>query len=247
LPNGELHIWQSRLDTLANELAGLAQLLSLDERERAARFRFERDRRRFVVGRGILRNILGNYLERAPEELSFVYGLCGKPHLPDTAVQFNMAHSDELALIAVARCSAVGIDVERVRPVQDCERIMNSFFSTMEIAAISRLAPADRLLGFFTCWTRKEAYLKARGDGIGRELHRFSVSVVPGSPPRLHHVEGAAREKTRWSFHDVPLGAGYLGVVAFEGEIRTLQYCRYAAPGVNSFPECSDLIFSGTL
>jgi 4'-phosphopantetheinyl transferase len=224
LADGELHVWQASLDLRADHLAGLARLLSLDERERAARFRYERDRRRFMGGRGILRSILGRYLECAPAELSFSYGWRAKPFLPGTTLQFNLAHSDILAVLAVARSGAVGVDVERVRPVPDCDRIIHSFFSSVEIKAISTLPPAERLRGFFTCWTRKEAYVKARGDGITTQLDRFSVPVVPGSPPRLLHVEGTPEAETHWSFHDVPLGPDYLGVVAFEGAIRTVRY-----------------------
>lgn len=224
LAGGEVHVWRACLDRPEEELADLARLLSPDERERAGRFHFERDRRHFVAGRGILRGILGRYLGRAPEQLAFVYGLRGKPVLPETPLHFNLAHSGGLAVLAVAHSGAVGIDLERVRPVPDCERIMTSFFSPAEVAAILALPPADRLLAFFTCWIRKEAYLKARGDGIATELHRFSVSAGPGSPPRLLHVDGHPQETQRWSFRDLPLESGYLGVVAWEGSIRSVQH-----------------------
>jgi 4'-phosphopantetheinyl transferase len=230
LTEGELHVWQAQLDTIEHEQLALGRLLSPDERERAARFLFERDRRRYVAGRGILRSILGRYQRRPPDEISFVYGLRAKPFLPETALQFNMAHSDGLAVIAVGCSGAVGIDVERVRPLQDYDRLMNFCFSASEVDTILALPPADRLLAFFTCWTRKEAYLKARGDGIAAQLDRFSVSTVPGSQARLLHVQGCPHEVTRWSFCDLALGAGFLGVVVLEGAVRTVQHYVWNGP-----------------
>jgi 4'-phosphopantetheinyl transferase len=229
LSDGELHVWQAKVDPAGEEMSKLVRLLSPDERARAARFHFDRDRRRFVAGRGILRTILARYVGREPEALAFRYSPSGKPSLPGTTLQFNLAHSDGLAAIAVARGGAVGIDLEHVRPVPDCDRIMNSHFSAAEVEAISALPPAAQLRAFFTCWTRKEAYLKATGDGITAALDRFRVSVVPGSAPRLLHVEGAPQEATRWAFHDLPLGPDYIGVVAFEKAIRAVKYFFWCA------------------
>jgi 4'-phosphopantetheinyl transferase len=226
--DAELHVWQAKLDTAEEERSELALLLSADEHERAARFRFDRDRCRFVSGRGILRSILGCYLGCAPNRLVFSYGLRGKPTLPGTTLQFNLTHSDGLALLAVTRGGAVGIDIECIRPVPDYDHIMRSFFSTIEVEAILALPAADQLQAFFTCWTRKEAYVKATGDGITVPLDRFSVASTPGSPPRLLHVEGAPQEVTRWSFDDIPLEPCYLGVVALEGKIRAVQHCLWS-------------------
>jgi 4'-phosphopantetheinyl transferase len=223
--DGELHVWQATLDPSEEELAELVRVLSDDERKRAARFRFKRDRRRFLVGRGILRRILGGYLRRPPNELTILYGLRAKPFLAGTPLHFNLSHSGPLAVVAVARSGAVGVDIEYVRPVPDCEIIMKSFFSQEEIQTIGALPPVDRLLAFFTCWTRKEAYRKARGDGMTTPLDCFSVTAVPGSPPRLLHVEGEPRETARWSFADLPLEKGYVGVVALEGTIQSVRDC----------------------
>jgi 4'-phosphopantetheinyl transferase len=223
LGDGELHVWQVRLAVSEDELAELARLLAPDERTRAARFHFERDRHCFVAGRGILRSILGRYLACPPEEISFVYGLKGKPSLPGAVLQFNLAHSDGLAVMAVTRGGAVGIDLERVRTLQDFGSIMNSVFTEGEIEAIAALPAMDQLRAFFTCWTRKEAYLNATGDGITVPLQRFSIPVVPGSPTCMVHVDGASQEVTRWSFHELPLGPDYVGTVAFDGVIQTIQ------------------------
>jgi 4'-phosphopantetheinyl transferase len=230
LAQGELHIWLARLDVSEKEQAAYARLVAPDESARAERFHFEHDRRFFVAGRGILRILLGRYLACPPERLAFLYGLKGKPSLPGTVLEFNLAHSGGLAVFTVACGGAVGIDLERVRPVPDFDRIMNSFFAAAEIHAISALPAADQLRAFFTCWTRKEAYLKATGDGITVRLDRFSVPVVPGSPPSLLHVEGASEEARRWSFQELPLGPEYVGAVAFEGTMRAIQYCLWSGP-----------------
>jgi 4'-phosphopantetheinyl transferase len=227
LADGALHVWQARLAASEDERAEFTRLLSPDERARADRFYFERDRRHFIAGRGILRSILSRYLACLPEEIAFLYGPKGKPSLPGAAIQFNLAHSDGLAVLAVARGGMVGIDLERIRPMQDWDRVMNSVFTVAEIEAIAALPPADQLRAFFTCWTRKEAYVKATGDGITVPLQHFSVPVVPGSPPCMVQVEGASQDITRWSFHELPLGPEYVGTVAFEGVIQRIQHCLW--------------------
>jgi 4'-phosphopantetheinyl transferase len=224
LTDGELHVWLVELDRPGDELSALADLLSADERERAGRFHFERDKQHFTAGRGILRTVLGRYLSLAPTEFAFAYGLRGKPGLPGTALHFNLAHSGGLAVIAVARGSAVGIDVEQIRVVPSWDSVMNSFFSAAEREAIQSIPSVDRLFAFFTCWTRKEAYLKATGDGIGVPLDRFEVSVIPGSQPRLLHVKDAPEEASRWHFHALPLATDYIGVAAHEGPIEIVRH-----------------------
>ncbi len=224
---GELHIWQVKLARTEGELSTLAELLSVDERERAARFHFDRDRQHFIAGRGILRSILARYLCQPAESLTFAYGSRGKPALAGGQVQFNLAHSGGVAVIAVARRSAVGIDVEQIRVVPRWEGVTNSFFSAAERKAISSLPSIDRLYGFFTCWTQKEAYLKATGDGIGVPLDRFDVSVIPGSQPRLLHVADAPEETRRWHFHTLPLTSDFIGVAAHDGPIDAVQHFRW--------------------
>jgi 4'-phosphopantetheinyl transferase len=227
LAEGALHIWQAKLDRPEGELAELANLLSADEHERAARFHFERDRQHYLAGRGILRNILARYVSQPAENLVFGYGSRGKPSLAGAPVQFNLAHSGGVTVIAVARRSAVGIDIEQIRVVPRWEGVTNSFFSAGEREAIRSLPSIDRLYGFFTCWTRKEAYLKATGDGIGVPLDRFDVSVIPGSQPRLLHVEDAPEETGRWHFHALPLTTDFIGVAAHDGPIDVVQHFHW--------------------
>jgi 4'-phosphopantetheinyl transferase len=227
LVDGALHIWQVKLDRSEDELGAMAALLSTDERDRAARFHFTRDREHYIAGRGILRNILARYLDQPARELLFNYGLRGKPVLSGAPLQFNLAHSGGVAVIALSRDRSVGIDIEQIRVVPRWEGITNSFFSATEREAIQSVPSFDRLFAFFTCWTRKEAYLKATGDGIGVPLDSFDVSVIPDSLPRLLRVQDAPEETSRWHFHTLPLTSEHIGVAAHDGPIEAVQHYQW--------------------
>jgi len=198
----------------------LAQTLSGDEMARAERFRFEGDRRRFIVSRGVLRAILGQYLGIEPSHLNFSYGQHGKPSLAagfgGDALRFNLAHSHELALYAFTRGREVGVDLERVRPLPDAGEIAARFFSRRENAELEGIPDCRKLEAFFTYWTCKEAYIKATGDGLARNLDQVEVSLAPG-PARLLSVGGALEEAARWSLLAMNPASGYVAAVAFEG------------------------------
>ena len=168
----------ARLDAGLEETRSLESCLSGAERERAARFRFERDRRRFIVARARLREELAARLGVRPEAVEFAYGDNGKPRLPNQALQFSVSHCDDVALFAFSQVE-VGVDVEAIRPVREADTIAVQFFSPLEHAGYAALAPRDRLLGFFRVWTRKEAYVKALGVGFSMALERFDLSVAP--------------------------------------------------------------------
>lgn len=161
-----IHVWRASLALDDRGYARLYDTLSVDERDRASSFLFDRDRRRFVAARGALREILGRYLGTAPHRLRFRLGPLGKPAIAGDLPHFSVSHSGELALFAISRSTEVGVDLERVRPVVHLERIVERFFSARERQAFSG-CPADRREHvFFECWTRKEAWLKARGEGL---------------------------------------------------------------------------------
>jgi 4'-phosphopantetheinyl transferase len=190
LPTGEVDIWRASLDEQSPvAIQQLQTLISSDEAERARRFYFERDRRRFIVGRGILRTLLGQYVGRAPRELVFSYGPNGKPALAATStgtppIYFNVAHSDGLVLLAFTCVGEVGIDLERIRPLPDWEQIAVSSFSPREIARIYSAPPENRVAEFFRTWTRQEAVLKALGvglNGVGRPA-RHPGAIAATSP-----------------------------------------------------------------
>jgi 4'-phosphopantetheinyl transferase len=179
LPDRGVHVWRARLDELAEQAAAFRPCLSPDEQERADRFRFERERTRFVAGRSMLRTILGAYLSVPAEHVVFSYGPHGKPGLRagsgQVPVHFNATHSDGLALFAVIRAGDIGIDLERIRTVTEADQIAQHFFSKQENAWWRSLAPELRREAFFNLWTRKEARLKATGEGISEKLDQMDV------------------------------------------------------------------------
>ena len=169
----------ARLDAGAEETRSLESCLSSAERERAAKFHFERDRRRFIVARARLREELAARLGVSARQVEFAYGDNGKPRLANQALQFSVSHCDDVALFAFSHDAEVGVDIEAIRPVREADAIAVQFFSPLEHAGYAALAPRDRLLGFFRVWTRKEAYVKALGVGFSMALERFDLSVAP--------------------------------------------------------------------
>jgi 4'-phosphopantetheinyl transferase len=208
----------------------LEAILSADERERVRRFHFDRDRSRWLVGRGRLRMLLGRYLDVLPETLSFGYGAFGKPNLTGlkTPVQFNASHSGDILLIAVTLDRAVGIDVERIRSNLSVLEIAERFFSPRERAALAALPDALRTDAFFDCWTRKEAYIKARGEGLSLPLNGFDVAFGPGEPAKLLATRPDAADATRWRLCELDAADDYKAAVAVEGAQWTLKCWDWA-------------------
>ncbi len=210
-----VHTWRIALNRAPGDISGL----SADERSRAARFRADADRARFVASHAALRTILGLYAGRRPEDLIFRDGPHGKPSLGEpsgTGIEFNLSHSGGLAVVAVAP-RRVGIDVEAARAVPEWEAIVARFFSPREQASFLLLPEALRPNAFFRVWTCKEAYIKAIGTGLLTSLDSFSVDVDPREPMRLSEVVGRPDEAARWSIHDLDPGPGYAGAVMAEG------------------------------
>lgn len=220
LHGDEVHVWRIPLDlpVVAVEHVGLA--LDASERARAERLRFPRDRWRFVVARGALRAILGHYLAEEPAAMRFRYGPRGKPALDgagDGNWRFNLSHSGDLALLAVSRGRELGIDVEQVRPELAGESIARRFFSPNEVSALLGLSDGERHEAFFRCWTRKEAYIKARGDGFALRLDAFDVTLAPGEPAALLRTGQEPGDAARWALRDVRIDPGYVAALCVEG------------------------------
>jgi 4'-phosphopantetheinyl transferase len=179
------------------------------------------DRDRFIAGRGLLRAILGRYLGLPPERLRFYYGPQGKPALdPDSeedGIQFNVSHCHDFALFAVTRGRQVGIDLERIRPLPEAGQVAERFFSAQERSVFHALPESDRQLAFFRCWTRKEAFIKAEGQGLSLPLDGFDVSLAPGQPAKLLAVKRDPEEASRWSLYDLWPAPGFVAAVAAEG------------------------------
>jgi 4'-phosphopantetheinyl transferase len=214
LPKGEVHVWRLALEQPAARIEELHQLLDPGERARAERFLLERVRRQFIVGRGFLRLTLGRYLGCDPASLRFAYGNHGKPMLEGGDVHFNLTHSQERALLGVTRVGELGVDLERARSLQDLEGIARRFFAPREVDTLLALAVQERELAFFNCWTRKEAFIKAVGEGLARALDQFEVSLQPREPARLLWVAEDEAEPGRWALEHLEPWPGYVGCVA---------------------------------
>jgi len=218
----EVHVWRRQLFLSDEHLRTLGLLLCDAERERAARYRFPRDRRRFTVARATLRILLGRYLGIEPQQVSLTYLESGKPALNREAgclgLEFNVSHSHELAIYAFARERPVGIDVEYLCCSVDCQLLAERFYSAREVKALRRVPPSARQRAFLNAWTRKEAYIKATGDGLRFPLDQFEVSLVPGEPARLLRVDGSPEEVARWWMTELDVGKDYVAALVVEGE-----------------------------
>jgi 4'-phosphopantetheinyl transferase len=227
LEDDEVHVWSVRLDLPSDVAHRLQHTLDSDEVSRAGRFHFEKDRNHFIVGRALLRTILGSYLNLDPMILRIGYGRQGKPFLPDhAALRFNLSHSAGMALIAVTLNREIGIDLERIRPEFATEAIAEQFFSHQETSTLRALRTDEQPEAFFNCWTRKEAYLKARSDGLSFPLDEFSVSLIPGEPAALLNFASEPDEMGRWSLIHLSPGLGYVGALAVAGhglQLRTFH------------------------
>lgn len=230
LPQNEIHVWKATKHTSMPALHQWEQWLSLDERARAQKFFFEKDRRQFTIARGGLRKLLGLYLDIAPGAVRFQYNAYGKPalDLPEhplgTRLQFNVSHSHELILYAFVLDRAVGVDVEYMRSDIEHEALAASNFSPYEQQALQRLPAHLRLEGFYNCWTRKEAYIKARGQGLSLPLTLFDVNLAPGQPAALIDSREGPQERGRWSMRSLAPENNYAGALAVEGHAWTLKY-----------------------
>jgi len=230
----EAHVWRFGLEPPATELAELESTLDDRELRRADSFRGKGLRSKFVAGRGMLRRLLGGYLGEAPSRIAFTYGANGKPELASdrTEFRFNLAHTGSLALLAVTKAGAVGVDVEALRPFENAERIIERFFSKAEQKAFLDLPESERFTAFYLGWTRKEAYLKAVGTGLATRLDSFDVSLTPGLPAALLRVEDDPDAHKHWEMFDLNPGEGFAGalVVASSRESQGPREIRRFVP-----------------
>jgi 4'-phosphopantetheinyl transferase len=217
----EVHVWRATLEQTPSQIQSFLHNLAADEQARAERFYFERDCEHFIVARGVLRAILGGYLNRAPACLSFCYSSHGKPALAGTsdgdAIRFSVSHSHGVALYAVTRDREVGIDLERIRFDLAVAEIAERFFSRREVAMLRTLPTEVQCQAFFRCWTRKEAYIKARSEGLSLPLDQFDVSLAPGESAAILGTQPDPSEASRWSLQELTPAPGYVAALAVEG------------------------------
>jgi 4'-phosphopantetheinyl transferase len=231
LEDDDVHVWRASIDLPAQQVRELRCILTPDELERAERFHFPRDRNRFIVARGVLRDILAHCVNEDPGQIRFHYGPYGKPNLVrrdgERRLCFNLAHSRGVALYALTYHREIGVDLEyKITGLID-ERIAEHFFSAQEIAALRALPPNAQIEAFFNCWTRKEAYIKAKGKGLSLPLDQFVVSLAPGEPAMLKDTPGDPLEANRWSLHTLSPGPGYVAALAVEGHSLQIKYWRW--------------------
>jgi 4'-phosphopantetheinyl transferase len=230
LSENELHVWRASLGVNPPTLRRLKATLAQNELERAERFIFDPDRNHFIAARGILRDVLGRYLQCAPQTIDFVYGARGKPAISSGGSRhplcFNLSHSHGLAVIGIARERELGIDVEMIRPDFASEEIAERYFSAKEITDLNRLPTEQRAESFFLCWTRKEAYIKAKGDGLHIPLDSFDVSLSPETPATLSSVDDSRWGINSFAPSSTP-GPRYAAAVVAEGKNWMASYFEW--------------------
>lgn len=217
---GDVHIWRIGLDQPEDVYHTLSDHLAADELARADRFRFDDARRRFVVGRGILRSILAGYLAANPQEIRFQYGPQGKPSLDtryeSAALHFNLSHTRDVAVCACTRHYEIGVDVEHIHPLDDMDRVARRMFSEGDYLAWSHLPDGLRLTAFYKCWTQKEALIKALGCGLSQPMSQLSVSMLPEEPAALVNLNGDCKRASDWSLHSFVPEIGTIAAFALK-------------------------------
>ena len=229
----EAHLWRVRLHGAPDEFARLATLLSAEEHVRAGRFRFERDRHRFVIARGRLREVLAAYLECPPAQVAFGYGPRGKPRLAGdgagTGLTFSLSHTGTHGLVGIARGRRIGVDLEGIRPDVLGDAEASLLLAEAERRDLDRLPSSDRLRALLAAWVQKEAYAKARGDGLALDLRAIEVDVRPDGPGGLRRDRQHADPATRWCVRTLEVGPEFAAALAVEGSAGRLGW--WTLPG----------------
>jgi len=227
LNDDEVHVWQASLE---GDTTDLQNLLSIDERERANRFHFDEHRQKFIIARGTLRLILARYLACQPQSIKFNYNAHGKPALAEPfneiPLQFNLSHTHTLALYGVTLKKPIGIDVEYTQRAIEINQIAKHFFSPNETLALNKLPLREQKQAFFNCWTRKEAYIKAKGKGLTIPLDSFDVSLNPQDPAELIEIRNDVTTTNDWALYALNLQKDYVGALVVAGDNHNLSHWR---------------------
>jgi len=231
LVNQAVDVWPVHVTVSDATTARFLPLLAPDELARAARFRFDNLRNSFIFARGVLRVLLGRYLNMPPANITFSYGPMGKPSITQPLdIRFNASHSGDLALFAFTIGCEVGIDLEEIRPLQDIHEIANRYFCSEEATELMSLPEEDRERAFFLCWTRKEAYIKAVGDGLSVPLDSFRVTLQVGEPARFVHIAHDKDAAKAWMLHNIELLSHYAAALAYMEAPRPVNVLSLAEP-----------------
>jgi 4'-phosphopantetheinyl transferase len=223
VPSHEVQVWTVDLEANRESVSHFRHLLTDEEVARADKFRFQQGRNEFTITRGVLRTLLGAYLGIGPEQLRFSYSPHGKPELDGQlkhSVEFNVSHSDGMAIVSFVNGRRLGVDIEKIRLDFEHQRIAERFFSQIEREQLRSIPRQDIPHAFFRCWTRKEAFIKALGEGLSHPLHQFDVELRAGNSPCLLNTRPDPAEAARWTLFDIPVPAGYVAALAMEDSPR---------------------------
>jgi 4'-phosphopantetheinyl transferase len=217
-----VHVWSGSQDQHPDAISGFYQILSPDEQEKASRFKYEIHRLHFIAAHGMLRRLLGNYLRVSPGQVRFLKSKYDKPFLSEefeaSRLKFNMSHSGGRVMLAFAIGRELGIDVEQIRPDFGTQEIAERFFSRSETEKLRSLPVSVQAEAFFNCWTRKEAFIKAIGEGLSCPLDRFDVTLAPGEPAMLLATRVEGQPASRWSMQSLDAPDGYKAAIVVEGQ-----------------------------
>lgn len=238
----EIHLWNGRIAAGEDCFLELFASLSQDEIEKANGFRFDQHRRRYIICRGLLRSILAGYLDAKPPEIHFHYGNEGKPFLRDCAVRFSVSHSEDRVLYAFSKNHELGVDLEYIRELPDVEMLARHFLTPYEYAGFCNAVPAGRTRAFFCCWTRKEAYTKATGQGLSLPLDSFSVPMESERLAKATIMPASDAGASDWTLRHLDPAPGYVGALAtpltstplLERTFESVEECREHVDGLIS-------------
>ena len=224
LDSGDIHLYLAHLQISPHLESNIMSFLSADEITRSKSFRFLKDRSAYIAARGYLRMLLAKYIDKSPREISLSYTAEGKPFIsPSKGIHFNLSHSGNRAVLGFSKEGPIGVDIELVKREVNIDLVARHSFSMVEQQKLFSLPSEQQREAFFTCWTRKEAFIKAKGEGMSIPLDEFEVSLVPGEKPELRHAEWDPEEPSRWTFNDLPRIEGYIGAWACGGEIQHIH------------------------
>ncbi|MEO6695102.1 MAG: 4'-phosphopantetheinyl transferase superfamily protein [Ignavibacteria bacterium] len=220
----EIHVYKIRFDKSEDEISRLTNLLSDDELEKAKKYKFKKLSDNYITARGTLRKILGRYLKVLPSIPQISYKEKGKPFIKNDDIKFNLAHTKDIAVYAFTKSDEIGIDVERIREMPDALQIANRFFSLDEYIALKEINNEQMNYTFFNCWTRKESFIKAIGEGLTYPLENFSVSSKPGDEPRILWLKNKENEVNHWALHNVEIGNEHIASLSIRNKNKKIVY-----------------------
>ncbi|MGI9549671.1 MAG: 4'-phosphopantetheinyl transferase family protein [Aurantibacter sp.] len=225
LPSNTIHVWTKNFGAVQHETERLIHLLNDHEKIRANKFKFPKDRQRFIVSRAVLKVLLGRYLDENPQEIEFEYGAYGKPEVKvPSSVNFNISHAGNMVVLGFVKNYTIGVDVEIVKNDFDVVELAENFFSQDEIRALSNTNENERFRAFYRCWTRKESFIKAVGQGLSYPLDSFAVSLDDDHSAEFLKINGIPDPQKNWRLHSFIPADGYIAALSINGNPKTIQF-----------------------